>query len=141
MEISKDTLLVIEAIDNYSEGTLRKKNDLTNIFEICASFNLTKEIETLIFSGKILWNLYRTIKRPDLEQDTLVGVQNEFQNTLEKIREVLISIQNNSEETFQKRLQDTYLEMTKGCVLNIVDLCHDFGKFKDMQNTIKNAQN
>lgn len=141
MEISKDTLLVIEAIDNYSEGTLRKKNDLTNIFEICASFNLTKEIETLIFSGKILWNLYRTIKRPDVEQDTLVGVQNEFQNTLEKIREVLISIQNNSEETFQKRLQDTYLEMTKGCVLNIVDLCHDFGKFKDMQNTIKNAQN
>lgn len=141
MEISKDTLLVIEAIDNYSEGTLRKKNDLTNIFEICASFNLTKEIETLIFSGKILWNLYRTIKRPDVEQDTLVGFQNEFQNTLEKIREVLISIQNNSEETFQKRLQDTYLEMTKGCVLNIVDLCHDFGKFKDMQNTIKNAQN
>lgn len=141
MEISKDTLLVIEALDSFSEGTLRKKNDLTNIFEICASYNLTKEIETLIFSGKILWNLYRTIKRPDVEQDTLVGVHNEFQNTLEKTREVLTTIQSNSDEQFQKRLQETYLEMTKGCVLNIVDLCHDFGKFKDMQAKLKSAMN
>ena len=134
-------MLVIEALDNFSEGTLRKKNDVTNIFEVCASFNLTSEIETFIFSGKVLWNLYKTIKRPDVEKETLTGVQNEFQNTLEKIREILTTIQNNSDEIYQKRLEETYLQMTKGCVLNIVDLCHDFGKFKDMQAKLKSAMN
>lgn len=137
MEISNDTLLVIEALDNFSEGTLRKKNDFTYILEISASFNLDKEFSEFVFTGKVLWNLFKTIKKPNNDQESLIGVQKEFEKSLESIRALLFIFQSYSEESFQNRLQITYLELTKGCVLNIVDLCHDFGKFKDMQTKIK----
>lgn len=139
MEISQDTLLVIEALDNFSEGSLRKKNDLTNILEISATYNLDKEIAEFIFTGKVLWNLYKTIKRPDNNHESLAGVQKEFEISLESIRTLLFKFQSYAEESFQKRLQVTYLELTKGCVLNVVDLCHDFGKFKDMQTKIRSV--
>lgn len=139
MEISQDTLLVIEALNNFSENTLRKKNDLTIILELAATYNLDKELSEFIFTGKVLWNLFKTIKRPNNDQESMSGVQKEFEVSLESIRALLIKFQTLSDNKFQKRLQDTYLEMTKGCVLNIVDLCHDFGKFKDMQTKIRSV--
>ena len=139
MEISQDTLLVIEALNNFSENTLRKKNDLTIILELAATYNLDKELSEFIFTGKVLWNLFKTIKRPNNDQESMSVIQKEFEVSLESIRALLVKFQTLSDKTFQKRLQDTYLEMTKGCVLNIVDLCHDFGKFKDMQTKIKSV--
>lgn len=141
MEISKDTQAVIEALDNFAEGSLRKKNDITYILEIGASYGFYEEISTFIFSGKVLWNLFKTIKKTTVDTETLIGVQKEFKNTLEVIRELILKFKEYGDEKFQKRLQDTYLEVTKGCVLNIVDLCHDFGKLKDMQSKYKNSPN
>lgn len=141
MEISKDTQAVVEALDNFAEGSLRKKNDITFLLEIGASYGFYEEIANFIFSGKILWNLFKTIKKTTTDTETLIGVQKEFQNTLEVIRELILKFKEFGDESYQKRLQDTYLEVTKGCVLNIVDLCHDFGKLKDMQTKIKSGAN
>jgi hypothetical protein len=141
MEISKDTQAVIEALDNFTEGSLRKKNDITYLLEIGASYGFYEEIATFIFSGKVLWNLFKTIKKTTIDTQTLIGVQKEFQTTLEVIRELILKFKEYGDETYQKRLQNTYLEVTKGCILNIVDLCHDFGKLKEMQTKIKNGIN
>lgn len=137
MEISQDTIAVINVLDSYTKGSIRKKSDLTYILEICASYNLTQEIESLIFNGKVFGNLYKTLKKYEPGDKSLVGIQIEFEETLEKLKNVLSTIQTYSDADFAKRLEVTYLEMRKGCVLNLVDLCYDLGQFKDMQSEAK----
>lgn len=133
MQLSKDTQDFIELIDSYSEGKLRKKNDLGTCFEICASFGGEEELNSLVFNGKILWNLSKKLRSTTKVDKGIELIQKEFEVTLEKIRKVISQIEERLEGDHKQRFQDIYLGMTKGHVMNIVDLSHDLAIFKDMQ--------
>lgn len=137
MELSQDTQNVIQAIDDSANGTLRKKNDLGTILELGASFGKIAEVTNLIFNGKIIWNLSKQLKKLDSSAEGLHLIQNEFENTLEIFRQNLIVLQEIANKETKDRFQNIYLELTKGCVLNIIDLSHDFAKLKDLQDNAK----
>ncbi len=133
MELSQDTQNVIQAIDEHSKGTLRKKNDIGFILELGASFGMINEVANLIFQGKIIWNLSKQLKKLDSTADGLNLIQREFENSLEDFRMNLMNLQSKADEMIFERFQTVYLDQTRGCVLNIIDLSHDFSKLKDLQ--------
>lgn len=137
MELSKDTEDFIELIDNFSEGKLRKKNDLGTCFEICASYSGEDELNSLIFNGKILWNLSKKLRSTTKVDKGIELIQKEFEVALSKIKKILSEIAEKLEGDDNQRFEDVYLGMTKGNVMNIIDICHDFSVFKDMQAEIK----
>jgi hypothetical protein len=137
MELSQDTQYVLQAIDEASKSTLRKRNDLGSILELGATFGKYNEVSNLIFQGKIIWNLSKQLKKLDSNAEGLNLIQKEFESSLEIFRNDLKNIQNDGNLEIKERFQSVYLEQTKGCVLNIIDLAHDFGKLKDLQDSTK----
>lgn len=141
MKLSQDTLDFIEVIDGYSEGKLRKKNDFGTCFEICASYGGENELQSLIFNGKILWNLSKKLRSTTKIDKGIELIQNEFEQTLSKIKAILEEIADKLDDENKQRFNDIYLGMTKGNVLNIIDLAHDFTIFKDMQAEMQKKRN
>ncbi|MDC1068577.1 hypothetical protein OAQ99_05390 [Candidatus Kapabacteria bacterium] len=137
MQLSKDTTDFIDVIDSYSEGKLRKKNDLGTCFEICASYSGEQELQTLVFQSKILWNLSKKLRSTTKVDKGIELIQKEFESSLTQIRDILNQIADKLADDDKERFNDIYLGMTKGNVLNIIDLSHDFGIFKDMQAEIQ----
>lgn len=133
MEISQDTQNFINAVDEYTQGKLRKKNDVSVCFEVGATFGGEQELASLIFNGKVLWNLSQKIKTTSKDAEGLENVQREFEKALEYQRNNLLSVQSQLDEKDAKRFQEIYLDMTRGAVLNIIDISHDFAIIKDMQ--------
>lgn len=134
MEISQDTKNFIQAIDDYTQGKLRKKNDLTVCFEVGATFGGEQELASMIFNGKVLWKLSQKIKNTPKDAEGIELVQKEFEKALETQRVTIQAINSKLDEKDSKRFQEIYLDMTRGAVLNIIDLSHDFAIVKDMQN-------
>lgn len=133
MEISQDTQNFINAVDEFTQGKLRKKNDVSVCFEVGATFGGEQELASLIFNGKVLWNLSQKIKTSPKDAEGIENVQREFEKALETQRNNLLSVQSQLDEKDSKRFQEIYLDMTRGAVLNIIDISHDFAIIKDLQ--------
>jgi len=138
MNLSEDTARVIEAIQEYSDSGLRKKNDFGAILEITAAYEGGFEtFNSLMFIGKQLWNVSNAMKKAAPSQEGLDLLQKEFAILLENFKDKMNVIYPFLTSEMQSRWVVIYFEMTKGCVLNLVDLAHDFSKMKDFQRKIK----
>jgi hypothetical protein len=133
MIISEDTQRVVELLEEYAKNSLRKKNDFSLIMELGATHSLPDQILDLIFIGKVIWTLSATIKKAQPNSEGIELVQKEFEQNLDKIKTILTYLSQIAEQEDKERLEVTYLQMTRGCVLNIIDLSHDLAKFKNMQ--------
>lgn len=137
MEISQDTQGFIEVINEFAGGELRKKNDLAICFEIGATYGGFEELNKLIFEGKVLWNLFSKIKTTSKEDAGIELVQKEFEESLNRFKDYFSEIVSKLEKEEKQRFDDIYFQLTRGSVLNITDLAHDFSKVKDLQITNK----
>lgn len=143
MNISEDTRRVIEFLDEYSGGTLRKKNDLAIILEITANLGDFATANKIIFTGKSVYNLYKKLKKTkgqglDLLQKQLLRSIDELKNFLAQISEYF-------DEEIKQRFETTYFPNTNGASANLIDLSYDLSILKDLQmernHTIKQQEN
>ncbi len=137
MDISRDTRNIIDFLDQYTQGSLRKKNDLAAIIELGAAYSEPEFINKLIFAGKSLWNLSKSLKRARGEEEGLRLIQKEFEHHLEDVRSIIKELAEYSDKDDRRRFDEIYLVMTKGAVLNIIDLCHDLARLKDLQGDVR----
>lgn len=141
MKLSNDTEQVLEMLDDYTKNGLRKRNDMGMLFELGASNGLGEQMMNLIFQGKIIWTLSTKLKPANAGADGIELVQREFEASLEQFKGLLIEMSNFGDDESKERIATTYLQMTRGCVLNIIDLSHDLAKFKNMQIELRNPRN
>jgi hypothetical protein len=138
MQLSNDTLALLDLLDEHSKNNLRKRGDVGVIFELAASFNLVESINKIVFTGTALWNLYNVVKKSTADSEGIHLVQKEMENHIDAFREELHTILSyTGENQTIKRFHDIYFQMTKGCVLNMLDLAHDFSVFKHLQTKSK----
>lgn len=133
MQISEDTLGFIEVVNEFTDGELRKKNDLAICFEVGATYGGIAELNSLIFEGKVLWNLFSKIKKSTNEDQGIELLRREFEDSLTRFKDYLSSIYDKLEGEDKQRFEDIYFQFTRGSVLNISDLAHDLAKVKDLQ--------
>ncbi len=134
MELSPDTLAVLDYLNTAVEGGLRKKNDIGTLLELGASHDEHELFNTLTQTGKGLWNVYGILRRTTPGSEGYTVLEREFGTLLNDIREQLATLVNHLDDEALKRYDDVYFGMTQGVVRNLVDLAHDLAKVKDLQN-------
>jgi len=137
MELSKETQTIIDALDSYSNSNLRKKNDVAILIEICSLYSNIDTFSDIIFSSKILWNLSLKIQKISQGEEGAILIHKEFEDYLTKLRDYINLVAIRMEENEMQRFQEIYLAMTKGAVLNLIDLAHDLSILKELQSEIQ----
>lgn len=139
MDISIDTLRVVDFLQNFSNNTLRKRKDIEFILEIGAIKSNPTIIQQIIFLGKSIWNLNKTLSR---SQNDNTNLQRELENSFYQFQDLLCSLLDGIDAPeVHNRFNTVYLQPNSGCFRNTIDLSHDLSKLKEliqnMQSQIK----
>lgn len=135
MKISDDTSAAVDFLDHRTGHALRKKSDLAVILEIGISSEDADTFNSLVFSGKVAWNLYSRLRTLQPNSDGYQQMEAEFGRAVNDIRVLLADAAHKSNSSaVAERFQQTYLEIGPGVLRNIIDLAHDLARIKDMQN-------
>lgn len=134
MMLSEQTQSALAYFDEYSGFNLRKKNDIGEILEIASVVGAAEEFNALVFAGKIVWNLYSTLRKITSEQDGYRNVEHEFAEAVQTMRERLAFFALESDDdALKQRFEEVYLGVSQGTMRNLVDIAHDLARFKDLQ--------
>ena len=133
MQISEDTLAVINYLHEAIEGGLRKRNDVAVVLELAAAADDAETFNNVTRLGTGAWKVYSTLRRvrPGDEGDRLL--EEEFARQINDLREHLAVLMHSADDETLKRFDEVYFGMTQGVLRNLVDLSHDLSKIKDLQ--------
>jgi hypothetical protein len=136
MPYSSQTEAVLAYFDEYTGFNLRKRNDIAELLEAASLLDAADEFNNLIFTGKVVWNLYATLRKTTPVQDGYQSVEQEFTTEIHNLRNRLVffTTQDAIENETKSRFQEIYLGTGQGTTRNIVDLAHDLARFKDLQS-------
>ena len=134
MQLSEDTLSVLEFLDSSIEGGLRKRNDIGTILELGATHNHADLFNEISRSGTATWKVYSTLRRLQQGDQGFRQLEEEFALQMNALREHLATLMHNADDETLKRFDDIYFGMTQGVIKNIVDLGHDLAKIKALQS-------
>lgn len=130
MLISEDTLRVVNYLQEFSNNTLRKRNDIEYILEIGATKSNPLLVKNIIFVGKSIWNLSKTFSRSQKDNQNL---HRELENSFYELQMLLTSLIENIENSeIIDRFSNVYLSKSSGCLRNAIDLSHDLSKLKEL---------
>lgn len=133
MQISEDTLAVINSLHEAVEGGLRKRNDVAIVLEVAASTNSAELFNEITRTGTGAWKVYSTLRRVRGGDEGYRLLEEEFARQINALREQLADLLNTSDDETLKRFDETYFGMTQGVLRNLVDLSHDLRCIKDLQ--------
>jgi len=141
MALSPDTEQVLDFLDQASGQGLRKRNDMGTLLELAAERNAHKEMNDLIFHGRHLYNLYTTLRKTSPGAEGYRVLEKEFATAVETVRNLMAVLLVDALQEQVERFDTTYYAMTQGSVRNLLDLAHDLGVFKAVQNERKYGGN
>lgn len=133
MQLSDDTLAVIEFLEASIEGGLRKRNDVATILELGATLGDADLFNQISRTGTATWKVYSTLRRVQPGDEGFRQLEEEFALQMNALREHLATLVNNADDDTLRRFDDVYFGMTQGVIRNIVDLSHDLAKIKSLQ--------
>lgn len=133
MQLSDDTLAVIEFLEASIEGGLRKRNDVATILELGATLGDADLFNQIARTGTATWKVYSTLRRVQPGDEGYRQLEEEFALQMNALRESLATLVNNADDDTLRRFDDVYFGMTQGVIRNIVDLSHDLAKIKALQ--------
>jgi len=130
MIISNDTLNVVDFLQNYSKNTLRKTKDIQIILEIGALKATPDHIQQIIFLGKSIWNLNKSLSNP---KDDNANLQRELENSFYQFQDLLRTLLDDIDAPeVLDRFHTVYLQPNSGCFRNTIDLSHDLSILKEL---------
>lgn len=131
MNISEDTRRVVDFLEDFSEGGLRKKDDLLILLQSASDSLDHKLMNNIIFTGKSIRNLYTKYKKTkDSNADIL---QRELARSADELKLMIDSLIP-EDESIRHRFGNTYMNPTAGCLANLIDLAADLALLKDLQS-------
>jgi hypothetical protein len=133
MTLSEQTEAVLAYFDHYTGHNVRKRADIGAVLETASTQDAAEEFNGIVFAGKIVWNLYNTLRKITSGQEGYQHVEREFSSAVQDFREKLLFFVATMPTETQQRFSDIYLGVGQGTMRNIVDMAHDLARFKDMQ--------
>ena len=137
--MSSDTENVLNYLDSIAEHGLRKRNDLGTLLELAAARGAHEEMNQLLFHGRHLYNLYTTLRKASSNAQGYQTLEREFAAAIETLRDLLAKILVDAEDEETHRFEQHYYAMTQGSMRNLIDLAHDLGLLKSVQNEQKHG--
>jgi len=133
MQLSEDTLSVINYLHEAIEGGLRKRNDVGIVLELAATSDDAETFNNITRLGTGAWRVYGTLRRVKPGDEGYRLLEEEFARQINELREHLALLMNSADDETLKRFDEVYFGMTQGVLRNLVDLSHDLSKIKDLQ--------
>lgn len=140
MELSDDTKNLLAAMDEFTEHALRKRNDFGTIFELAAAYGHADAMEKLVFESAAVWKLASKIKKAAGGDEGFHLIKREFESSVQKMLSFIREIMANAENQTTLRFEENYYDNSRGNLLNLIDLAHDFARFKDLQREIRSQR-
>jgi hypothetical protein len=139
MDFSEETLKIIAEVEELSRSRLNFKEDLQRLIELSILNQSMKNLEDLSFLAKYSQGLLKIIQNRDnkIEDEYFVKVQNEFMESVQKIKVNLETILSPSSEFIKQIFNEKYLQMTQQSLTNLNLLCNDLGFVKIYFNDLK----
>lgn len=139
MSFLADTERVLNHLEQSSGGGLRKRNDLGLLLERAADMDAADTINGLAFHGKHFFGLYVALRRQTPSSEGYGVLEREFAQGAERLRELISGLMIDATTEQIERFDGLYYQMTQGSLRNLVDLAHDLGVLKSVQNDRKRA--
>ncbi|MFM8437329.1 MAG: hypothetical protein ACKOAX_02540 [Candidatus Kapaibacterium sp.] len=139
MNISEDTLAVVDYLETSTNTSLRKKNDMLAILELAALSLDADVVAHLGFHGAAVWRIFSVMRKSQPGSESFVKLEQEFAASLNEMRVGLLAVMEQADEEITGRFHDVYLGMSGGVARNLTDLAHDFSRFKEMQNAVRRS--
>lgn len=133
MTFSEQTESVLAYFDHYTGGNIRKRADFGAVLESASELGAAEEFNAVVFAGKVVWNLYATLRKSGSGQEGYNHVEREFASAVQAFREQVLFFVATMPEATQQRFTEVYLGVGQGTMRNLVDIAHDFARFKDLQ--------
>ncbi|MDB5036339.1 MAG: hypothetical protein JWQ98_3580 [Chlorobi bacterium] len=137
MALSPDTENVLNYLDHASGQGLRKRNDMGTLLELAAETGDHEKMNRLIFHGRHLHNLYTTLRKAAPGGEGYSTLEREFSAAVETIRDLLALVLVDATPEQIERFNAQYYAVTQGSLRNLIDLAHDLGVLKTVQNDRK----
>ncbi len=137
MPLSSDTENVLNYLDHTSGQGLRKRNDMGVLLELAADMGASEEMNELIFHGRHLHNLYTTLRKTSPGGEGYATLEREFTSAVETVRDLLAKVLVEADQEQVARFETQYYQTTQGSLRNLIDLAHDLGVLKTVQNDRK----
>jgi hypothetical protein len=139
MQLSEETEHVLAYLDQVSGQGLRKRNDMGTLLELAATSDFHEEINDLAFNGSFLFKLYQTLKRATPGAEGYPTLEREFTAAVENVRAHMAKLLVDADDEQVARFETQYYQMSQGSLRNVVDLAHDLGVLKSVQNEQKHG--
>ncbi len=137
MNISEDTKLVVEFMQAYSDNSIRKPADIEILLEASAASMNSQLMNELIFAGKSVRNLHLKIKKSQSSESI---IEYEFYKNIDRMKSMINSIIPSDDSEVIKRFETTYLNDSRGAILNLIDLAHDLTILKNIQSDSRSGK-
>ncbi len=137
MKISEDTENVLQALDSYTDGNVRKRNDIGIILEACAAYAEHALAIDIVFYGTALWNVFNSLKKAQPDDEVYIKLESQLKEMAEELKSLLSQISGLAGDDTAGRFDGIYLQASQGAFLNLLDLAHDLAKFKSLQMRMK----
>ena len=137
MQLSQETEHVLAYLDQVSGEGLRKRNDIGTLLELAAESDAHEEMNALAFQGSFLYNLYKTLRKAPAGGEGYATLEREFAAGVEALREHVAKLLVDADDEQVARFNETYYQVTQGSLRNVIDLAHDLGVLKAVQNEQK----
>jgi hypothetical protein len=134
---SPDTEHVLDFLDQAAGQGLRKRNDMGTLLELAAEHGAHDAMNELIFHGRHLYNLYGTLRKSGAGAEGYQTLEREFAAAAERVRDLIARVLVEADPSHVERFETHYYAATQGSLRNLIDLAHDLGVLKTVQNDRK----
>ncbi len=130
---------LVQDIDIFSGESLKRKDDLSRLIKLGYSNQKEGLIEELSFTSKYVQGLFRVLKQgsanPEVQNTELI--KNDISANLEKVKEKIEQLLENSTEKTRKYFQENYLQLSQNSMFNLTELMNDLEWLKKYSNHLK----
>jgi len=138
MVLSEDVLNILNYLEGYSEGGLRKREDFGLLMEFAATANNHTLFNELLFLGSAFSRLYSSLRKTDPNNEGYSLLESEFTNIAEQLRDTMAKILSVCEDNdIIDNFETKYYSNTQGSLRNLIDIANDLNKLKQVQNNEK----
>jgi ElaB/YqjD/DUF883 family membrane-anchored ribosome-binding protein len=136
-ESSPDRL--VQDIEIFSGESLKRKDDLSTLLKLGYANQKEDLIEELSFTSKYVQGLFRVLKQgtTNPEVQNIEQIKNDISANLEKVKDKIEQLLENSAEQTKKYFRENYLQLSQNNMLNLTELMNDLEWLKKYSNQLK----
>lgn len=133
---------MVKAVDKFSGGKLKEKDSFEILLSVAIENNLMDLVDDLAFHSKFLWRVFNFLKsgrkifgetsqQKNDEELYKARLSSQINESVEKIRTLLLKIIEKCSEVEKQRFFDRFLKIDAESFENFMNLVHDFYWFKN----------